>query len=152
MHSLGGRLPGLSLVLGQKRYRHRHCPHPSPRHRHPPSLSLATFAMAIEVGDEFVDFKAFEAAMADWSITGKHKFTCRYQSPTKRTSCYAPIPTVPSASMQPWISAAAWLKRFSSIATIFACAICVEHLPQRPKGLRSSSTRNFQLVYLLCSY
>ena len=28
-------------------YRHRHRPHPSPRHRRPPSLSLATFAMAI---------------------------------------------------------------------------------------------------------
>ena len=38
------------------------------------------------------------------------------------------MPAVPSASRQPWISAAAWLKRFSSIATIFARAICVEHL------------------------
>ena len=29
----------------------------------------------IEEGDEFADFKAFKAAMADWSITGEHKFT-----------------------------------------------------------------------------
>ena len=39
--------------------------------------------MAIEEGDEFVDFKAFKAAMADWSITGEHKFTFRYQKSDK---------------------------------------------------------------------
>ena len=36
--------------------------------------------MPIEVGDEFVDFKAFKA---DWSITGEHKFTFRYQKSDK---------------------------------------------------------------------
>ena len=35
---------------------------------------LAVFAMPIEVGDEFVDFKSFNAAMSDWSISGEHKF------------------------------------------------------------------------------
>ena len=39
--------------------------------------------MAIEEGDEVVDFKAFQAAMADWSITGEHKFTFRYQKSDK---------------------------------------------------------------------
>ena len=39
--------------------------------------------MAIKEGDEFVDFKAFKAAMADWSITGEHKFTFRYQKSDK---------------------------------------------------------------------
>ena len=39
--------------------------------------------MAIEEGDEFVDFKAFRAAVADWSITGEHKFTFRYQKSDK---------------------------------------------------------------------
>ena len=39
--------------------------------------------MPIEVGDEFVDFKAFKAAMSDWSITGEHKFTFRYQKSDK---------------------------------------------------------------------
>ena len=42
--------------------------------------------MAIEEGDEFVDFKAFKSAMADWSITGEHKFTFRYQKPDKTRS------------------------------------------------------------------
>ena len=41
--------------------------------------------MAIEE-DEFVDFKAFKAAMADWPITGEHKFTFRYQKPDKTRS------------------------------------------------------------------
>ena len=86
MQSLSGRLPGLGLVLGQKRYRHRHRPHANPCHRHPPSLSLATFAMAIEIGDEFVDFKASKASMADWSITGEHKFTFRFQKPDETRS------------------------------------------------------------------
>ena len=44
---------------------------------------LALFAMPIKVGDEFVDFKAFKAAMTDWSITGEHKFTFRYQQSDK---------------------------------------------------------------------
>ena len=39
--------------------------------------------MPIEVGDEFIDFRAFKAAMSDWSITGEHKFTFRYQKPDK---------------------------------------------------------------------
>ena len=64
------------------RYRHRHRPRPSPRQRRQPSLSLATFAMAIE-GDEFVNFKVFKAAMADWSITGEHMFTFRHKKPDK---------------------------------------------------------------------
>ena len=37
----------------------------------------------MEVGDEFVDFKAFKAAMADWLITSEHKFTFRYQKSDK---------------------------------------------------------------------
>ena len=37
----------------------------------------------MDVGDEFVDFKAFKAAMADWSISGEHKFTLRYQKSDK---------------------------------------------------------------------
>ena len=44
---------------------------------------LALFSMPIEVGDGFVDFKAFKAAMSDWSIAGEHKFTFRYQKPDK---------------------------------------------------------------------
>ena len=39
--------------------------------------------MPIEVGDEFVDFNALKAAMSDWSITGEHKFTFRYQKSNK---------------------------------------------------------------------
>ena len=35
--------------------------------------------MPMEVGDEFVDFKAFNAAMPDWSITGEHNLTFRDQ-------------------------------------------------------------------------
>ena len=40
----------------------------------------------MEVGHEFVDFKAFKAAMADWSITGAHKFPFRYQNSGKARS------------------------------------------------------------------
>ena len=44
---------------------------------------LALFAMPMEVGHEFLGFKAFKAAMADWSITGAHKFIFRYQKSCK---------------------------------------------------------------------
>ena len=40
----------------------------------------------MEVGDEFVDFKAFKAVMADWSITSAHKFTFWYQKSGKARS------------------------------------------------------------------
>ena len=39
--------------------------------------------MPIEAGDEFIDIKAFKAAISDWSIAGEHKFTFRYQRPDK---------------------------------------------------------------------
>ena len=37
----------------------------------------------MEVGDEFVDFKAFNADMPDWSITGEHNFTFRDEKSDK---------------------------------------------------------------------
>ena len=63
-------------------YRHRRSSlwHPSPRRRHP-------FAMPIGVGDEFVDFKAFKAAIADWSMNGKHKFSFPYQKSDNEKHC-----------------------------------------------------------------
>jgi hypothetical protein len=35
--------------------------------------------MPMQEGDEFVDFKAFKAAMQDWAMTGVHKFNFRYK-------------------------------------------------------------------------
>ena len=35
--------------------------------------------MPVQEGDQFVDFKAFKAAMQDWSTTGAHKFNFRYK-------------------------------------------------------------------------
>ena len=36
-------------------------------------------SLAIEEGQEFVDFAAFKVAMQDWAVGGAHKFTIRYQ-------------------------------------------------------------------------
>ena len=36
--------------------------------------------MLMQEGDQFVDFKAFKAAMQDWSVAGAHKFNFRYKN------------------------------------------------------------------------
>ena len=66
-------------------------PPPSPPPESPPLLppgfsavvTVLAFAMPIEVGDEFADFKSPKDTMADWSIAGKHKPTFRYQKSDK---------------------------------------------------------------------
>ena len=35
--------------------------------------------MPMQEGDQFVDFKAFKAAMQDWAMTGAHKFNFCYK-------------------------------------------------------------------------
>ena len=42
--------------------------------------------MPMELGHEFVDFKAFKATLADWSCTGAHKFSFRYEKSGKARS------------------------------------------------------------------
>ena len=90
------------------RHHHRRSPlwHPSPRRSHP-------FARPVEVGDEFVDFKASKGAKADRSINGEHKVTFRYQKSDKReTLWYAPMTTVastvPSVCTQPRTRTVTW--------------------------------------------
>ena len=74
-------------------YCHHHRPrrsplwHPRSRHQNPYPPSLPSpLCQPMEIGDEFVDFKALKAAMADWSITGAHKFTFRHQKSAKARS------------------------------------------------------------------
>ena len=74
-------------------YFHHHRPRPRPlwhlrphhQNSYPPSLP-SPLCQPMDVGDEFVDFKAFKAAMADWSLTGAHKYTFRYQNSSKARS------------------------------------------------------------------
>ena len=57
----------------------------------------------MEVGDECVDIKAFTADMADWSITGAHKFTIRYQKSGRARGIVVCANAGCSECMQPWI-------------------------------------------------
>ena len=92
-----------------KLHRHHQRPlwHPRPRHQnsYPPSLP-SPLCQPMEVGDEFVDFKAFKAAMADWSINGAHKFTFRHQKSGKARSIVVCARAGCSECMQPWIRTA----------------------------------------------
>ena len=40
--------------------------------------------MPMQEGDEFVNFKAFKAAMQDWTMAGARKFNFRYKSDSSR--------------------------------------------------------------------
>ena len=70
-----------SIKLHRPGHRCRPLCHPSALYLHLIRRHYLTlFAMPIE--DEFVDFKAFKAAMSGWSVTGKHKFRLARRSST----------------------------------------------------------------------
>ena len=58
--------------------------------------------MPMQEGDQFVDFKAFKAAMQDWSVAGAYKFNFRYKkSDALRNIVFALTMTALSASAPP---------------------------------------------------
>ena len=47
-------------------------------------VNFKAFKAAMQEGDEFVNFKAFKAAMQDWTMAGARKFNFRYKSDSSR--------------------------------------------------------------------
>ena len=76
-------------IVGEKYFRHRprststHTRR-SKDHAAPKTIAPKTTdeinTVPMQEGDQFVDFKAFKAAMQDWAMGGVHKFNFRYKS------------------------------------------------------------------------
>ena len=85
--------------------------------------------------------------MADCSIAGEHKFTFRYRKSAKTRNIVLCAHACCSFRVYAAVDKCRGMVKvvFVNRNHICPCNLCGTSLPQRPKGLRSSFTRNFNL-------